>query len=68
MSFNMMYKFNVVIKCELEPRHDEDEECLSKEHVLIKLEMIVIDNLLVGVGAAETKMVDLDAEIYCKLA
>lgn len=50
------------VKLDSEPRYDE-EYLTIEEQISIKLEMILIDKLLVGFRAAEETIVNFDAEL-----
>ena len=60
MSSDIM--FNVVLKFDFQPRYDQ-EYLTIEEQISIKLEMILINKLLVGFKAAEERIVDFDAEL-----
>ena len=60
MSSDMMFK--VTVKFDSQPLYDE-EYLTIEEQISIKLEMILINKLLVGFKAAEERIVDFDAEL-----
>ena len=60
MSSDIM--FNVVLKFDFQPRYDQ-EYLTIEEQISIKLEMFLIDKLLVGFRAIEETIVDFEAEL-----
>lgn len=60
MTSHIMY--DATIQFELEPRYDE-EYLTIREQISIKLEMILIDKLLVGFRVAEETIVDFYVEL-----
>ena len=60
MSSYMMFK--VTVKLDSQPLYDE-EYLTIEEQISIKLEMILINKLLVGFKAAKERIVDFDAEL-----
>ena len=60
MSSDIM--FNVALKFDFQPRYDQ-EYLTIEEQISIKLEMILIDKLLIGFKATEETIVDFEAEL-----
>ena len=56
--------FNAALKFDFQPRYDQ-EYLTIEEQISIKLEMFLIDKLLVGFRATEETIVDFEA--YLKL-
>ena len=60
MSFDIM--FNAALKFDFQPRYDQ-EYLTIEEQISIKLEMILIDKLLIEFKATEETIVDFEAEL-----
>ena len=60
MSSDIM--FNVVLKFDFHPKYDQ-EYLTIEEQISIKLEMFLIDNLLVGFRATEETIVYFEAKL-----
>ena len=54
--------FNAALKFDFQPRYDQ-EYLTIEEQISIKLEMILIDKLLVGFRVVEETIVDFEAEL-----
>ena len=60
MSSDIM--FNAALKFDFQPRYDQ-EYLTIEEQISIKLEMILIDKLLIGFKATKETIVDFDVEL-----